>query len=338
MDQPIHAAPPSVVDSVEGRVEIDPAEVDSAYEGDGTDVASTTTSLRSSIVQYEWKNGRRYHSYQSGTYSFPNDEREQDRLDMVHHAFTLAMNRRLFVAPLSDPNRLRILDVGTGTGIWPICMGDSFPGADITGNDLSPIQPTWVPNNVRFIVDDVELDWSHPEHYDFIHVRYMAASIRDWPRLFRQIFDSLKPGGWVEFHESDNAMYSEDGSLDPDNPLVEFLRCTAAACDRLGRPMDPAPNFTRWARDVGFVRIKEQRFKLPVGIWPKDPRLKEIGAFMSCNFFEGIDAFTNVLLRDVLGWTPAAVEMMNARVRAASRRKDVHPIFDLLAVTAQKPL
>ncbi|UNI20534.1 hypothetical protein JDV02_006612 [Purpureocillium takamizusanense] len=321
--------PPSLV-----RVEVDTDEADSTYGNAAPSAAST--SLRSSILRFEWKHGRRYHSYQSGSYPFPNDEREQDRLDMMHHALFRLLDDRLFLAPI-DPNGLRVLDVGTGTGIWPIHLGDLCPGADVVGNDLSPIQPTWVPSNVRFIIDDAELDWAQPERYDYVHVRHMAASIRDWPRLFRQIFDSLKPGGWVELHEIDNTVYSEDGTLRPDNPLVELMDGLKAACDKIGRTMDPAPHLATWARDAGFARVDEQRFQLPVGTWPRDPRLKEVGAFMAMNFYDGVEAFTAVLLRDILGWPAEAVEMVNWRVRAASRRKDVHAMFDVVAVTAQKP-
>ncbi|KAI3528301.1 methyltransferase [Colletotrichum filicis] len=35
-------------------------------------------------------------------------------------------------------------------------MGDFFPNAEVTGIDLSPIQPSWVPPNVKVEVDDVE--------------------------------------------------------------------------------------------------------------------------------------------------------------------------------------
>jgi hypothetical protein len=54
-------------------------------------------------------------------YPYPNDEQELDRLDMQHHMFKLINNGRLFLAPLKGPKR--ILDIGTGTGIWPIEMG-----------------------------------------------------------------------------------------------------------------------------------------------------------------------------------------------------------------------
>ncbi len=35
-------------------------------------------------------------------------------------------------------------------------VGDLFPSSNILGVDLSPIQPEWVPPNVRFMVDDIE--------------------------------------------------------------------------------------------------------------------------------------------------------------------------------------
>lgn len=53
-------------------------------------------------------------------YIYPNDEQEIDRLDMQHHMFKMAMDGKLFQVPLQDPKK--ILDIGTGSGIWPIEM------------------------------------------------------------------------------------------------------------------------------------------------------------------------------------------------------------------------
>ncbi|KAK2751586.1 hypothetical protein FQN55_000307 [Onygenales sp. PD_40] len=36
-----------------------------------------------------------------------------------------------------------------------------------------------VPPNVKFYVDNVEAQWTNEQPYDFVHVRYMAASIKD---------------------------------------------------------------------------------------------------------------------------------------------------------------
>jgi hypothetical protein len=54
-------------------------------------------------------------------YRYPNDEQELDRLDMQHHMFKLVMEGKLYHVPLDNPKQ--ILDIGTGSGIWPIEMG-----------------------------------------------------------------------------------------------------------------------------------------------------------------------------------------------------------------------
>lgn len=324
------------VDDIMTEVEVDP-EVEESLFTYNQGASSASISIRSNVTRYEWKHGRRYHGYQSGSYNFPNDEQEQDRLDMVHHVFFRLLGDRLFLAPI-DPRGKTVLDIGTGTGVWPIHFGDAHPDTKlIVGNDLSPIQPEWTPPNVKFAVDDVELEWMEPEPYDFIHCRYMAGSIRDWPRLIEQIYENLKPGGWVEFMESANTMYSEDESLQPDNQIVVMMNGLLEACDKIGRTMDPAPSIKGWVEEAGFINTKQEAFKLPVGSWPLDPRLKECGALMGANFTEGVEAFTAALFTDVLGWSPSEVMVLNAGVRRAVKNPAVHPIFDVLVITAQKP-
>ncbi|KAK7422755.1 hypothetical protein QQZ08_009380 [Neonectria magnoliae] len=302
----------------------------------GEDIFSTSNTITSSVRKFEWKYGRRYHSYQAGRYSFPNDDTEQDRLDMVHHVYYRLLEDRLFLAPI-EPAGLNVLDIGTGTGIWAIQFGDEHPLAKIVGNDLSPIQPDWVPPNVKFVVDDIEMDWIEPIHYDYIHCRYMAGSIKDWPRLFKQAYDNLKPGGWVEFQETANTLYSDDGSLTPENPMLQMMEYLLLACDKIGRTMDPAPYFGQWATEAGFTELREERFKLPIGTWPKDQRLKEIGNLMRANFHEGVGAFTAVLCTEVLGWSREEIEVFNASVREASRQRSVHPVLDFVVLTGRKP-
>jgi hypothetical protein len=50
----------------------------------GSSVSSDTTSLSSSVFNYVYENGRRYASERLGNYLLPNDETEQERLDMFH--------------------------------------------------------------------------------------------------------------------------------------------------------------------------------------------------------------------------------------------------------------
>ncbi|OWT42494.1 hypothetical protein VFPPC_18391 [Pochonia chlamydosporia 170] len=69
--------------------------------------------------------------FQRDKYLFPIDEEELNRLDLFHHVFHLACNNTFFLSPLDKTQPLRILDLGTGTGIWPIMLSDlpSFFGS-----------------------------------------------------------------------------------------------------------------------------------------------------------------------------------------------------------------
>jgi hypothetical protein len=68
-------------------------------------------------------------------------------------------------------------------------VGDEYPGAEVIGLDLSPIQSAWVPPNVKFYVDDVESDWvEKPGSVDFIHARHVRMAIKDWPKLLDQAY------------------------------------------------------------------------------------------------------------------------------------------------------
>lgn len=323
----------------------DPGDVVAAAVGSDDDADSTfgkeppssSVSLSPGITEYEWKYGRSYHSYQAGLYCFPNDDREQNRLDMLHHAFLLALDDRLFLSPIGE-NPSRILDVGAGTGIWAIDIADEYPSAVVRGYDLSPIQPKHVPQNVEFFVDDVEKEWYESTEYDFVHLRNLLGSIANWPRLVRQIYDNLKPGGWIELQGTLNQPYSEDESLSSDSPVVQLMNGLRQAGRKRGRDMDPASSFKRWIESAGFVDVQERRFSLPVGAWPKDPKLRTIGIFMAESLREGIEGLTAVPFMEILGWSKEEVHVLNATVRRAVACGDTHAIFDFVVVIGMKPM
>jgi hypothetical protein len=103
-------------------IEVDTSSFSDDDECYSSGLASDSTSLSESILDYEYENGRRYHAFRSGKYALPNDEQEQDRLDMMHHIYSLMLGGKLHLSPLDDPQH--ILDVGCGTGIWVIDMAE----------------------------------------------------------------------------------------------------------------------------------------------------------------------------------------------------------------------
>ncbi|KAL5332377.1 S-adenosyl-L-methionine-dependent methyltransferase [Aspergillus crustosus] len=316
---------------------------DEAYS---SEIASYATSLSSSVTSYNWQHGRRYHNYKEGSYKFPNDEREQDRLDLFHSMFKLLLGNRLFLAPIRDKEEpLRVLDIGTGTGIWAIEFADEFPLAEeaslsflIVGNDLSPIQPRWVPPNVIFEIDDVEAEWPNRPPFDFIHSRYMCGSVQDWPRLFEQAYSQTKPGGWVEFQDFHLVNYSEDGTLREGNNVNRFYELLREACDKVNRPVTVGKELGKWAEEAGFVNVVHAKFQLPLGIWPREKRMKEIGALNMLQFLEGLEAFSTATFTNILGWEIEEVQAFLALVRRDAKDSKVHMMHDLHVVYGQKPL
>ena len=90
---------------------------DSGFDSESL-LGDETDTLASSIMHYRMENGRQYHSYCDGAYWGPNDEHAKEILDFAHHMYLLTLDHKLHLAPVSNPQR--ILDVGTGTGIWAI--------------------------------------------------------------------------------------------------------------------------------------------------------------------------------------------------------------------------
>ncbi|KAH0544444.1 hypothetical protein FGG08_001471 [Glutinoglossum americanum] len=335
-------------DSGLDHIEVDPNHQyrqyrpDSGYDGE-------VQTLASSTLAYPVEHGRRFHAYRDGNYIMPNDERESDRLDMIHHLMTLSLGNRLHKAPLDNPRR--ILDVGTGTGIWAMEMGyqlkhktgDLYPEAFVLGNDLSPIQPSLVPPNVYFEVDDVESPWAYNEPFDFIHCRYLTTAITDWPKLVSQVYQFViparshtAPNGWAEMMDYDLQLYSEDGSLTNDRPVMVWLDHILTASRMTGRDPCPGPQLEGWMREVGFTNIHHELLKLPVGIWPNDPHLKSIGAWNFLQMLNGLEAFSLRLWTHVLGRQWEQLQRLLVDVRNDFRDPGLHICINMHLVYGQK--
>jgi 2-polyprenyl-3-methyl-5-hydroxy-6-metoxy-1,4-benzoquinol methylase len=108
-------------------------------------------------------------------------------MDILSTVIRKALKGKLYCAPMSL-EYAKVLDVGTGTGIWSIHVGDEISTCRVYGLDRTPIQPRMVPPNVESQVSDVEAedDWSWAEPFNFIFCRQLNGSIKDWRRLIRQ--------------------------------------------------------------------------------------------------------------------------------------------------------
>ncbi|OJD39837.1 sam dependent methyltransferase [Diplodia corticola] len=320
------------------NIPVDENEDDSAY---GEDELSDTTSIASTIWRHRFENGRRYQKWKEGAYWGPNDDTQNDQLDIGHHMLRIVLGDKLMLAPIGD-NPQRVLDVGTGTGIWAIDFADEYPSAEVIGTDLSPIQPSLLPPNCKFELDDATETWTFPaNHFDFVHTRCLYGSIDDWDKYYRQVLRTLKPGGWFQQLEMSILTRCDDDTLDKyeDDVLKEWgpLFIDAANSPKFGRTLDIWKDMKQRMIDAGFEDVQQVDYKVPIGPWSSDPRLKEIGKWHLLYCFQGAEGWAMYLCTHVLGWKYEEVQVLVARFRAAIRSRKVHAYYTYSVVYGRKP-
>ncbi|KAK3290477.1 S-adenosyl-L-methionine-dependent methyltransferase [Chaetomium fimeti] len=261
-----------------------PVQEEIVYDGDSGlgDLASSTASLSSSILQYRTVLGRTYASEIGKSEGWtPNDAQHTESMDIHHHACTLLLDGKLYLSPLKD-NISKVVDIGTGTGIWAIDFGDEYPDAEVIGTDISPIQPTWIPPNVKFEIDDANLSWTwRDDTFDFVHVRGMIGTIIDWPAFYREAFRCCKPGGYMEHHDEAAEWHSANGEISEDSAMGQWGKVFSEGGKKFGRTFRLIQDDVqiKGMEEAGFVDIVVKDYMCPIGDWPEDRKQKEIGMF-----------------------------------------------------------
>ncbi|KAF7846114.1 hypothetical protein BT93_L5227 [Corymbia citriodora subsp. variegata] len=295
---------------------------DDADSALGDDQSNCTESLRSSILHSVYENGRGYHKYREGSYILPEDEREQERLDLQHELMLRTLHGRLSLVP-NDVPFSNCLDLGCGTGIWAIDYADQHPETQVLGIDLSAIQPDYIPPNCKFEVDDYDSEWTYRQKFDFIRGGLLVTSLSDPTGLFRKAYNQLVPGGWFEMQDLMMPIACDDGTMD-NTAWHRWNGYFYDAMKKVGRDIGWAAQYRKFFEDLGFQNIEEHIFKVPINSWPRDRALKDLGSFNLINMLEGLEAFTNRPFNRVLGMPMDEIELLLVDVRKDLQSKRIH--------------
>ncbi|KAK6951284.1 hypothetical protein Daesc_007815 [Daldinia eschscholtzii] len=237
-------------------------------------------------------------------------------------------------------------------------FADAFPKCEVIGTDISPTQPSWVPGNLRFEMDDFNLTpWTFaPGTFDFVHMRYLCGAVLDWDAVYAEAFRAVRPGtGWVEALEPALRIRSDDGTVCEGDgsalaawgPLFEEgarrygngSGVPGSADSGPSRPMNIVEDGTleRAFRRAGFVDVATQTLKCPLTPKSDDPHLSEVGLYAQSTMEEGMEGFLLYLFTQGLGWTHEQVILYLSRVRKELRDRRKSPYALVQVIYGRRP-
>lgn len=174
--------------------------------------------------------------------------------------------------------------------------------------------------------------------FDYIHIRQLAAWIDDWPRMIKQAYRALKPGGYIEIQDLTDFFHCDDGSLPTDSCLNQWIHLADQALRQIDRPWLGVQDLCRELfRREGFVEITERSVKCPIGTWPRDKVMKEIGLFARQMKYDGVEAFILSLFTKVLKWDAEKVMEFAEKAKKELMNSKYHSYERFYCIYSRKP-
>ncbi|KAF5639469.1 methyltransferase [Fusarium tjaetaba] len=195
-----------------------------------------------------------------------------------------------------------------------------------------------------------------PDSIDFVHMRYLFGSIKDWSALFKEAFRACRPGGWVESHEASAMMESDDGTVTDSSAMHEWGRFFIEGGKKMGQPCTIIEDDLqqKCMREAGFEDIQIADYKartqsnideqwlivvlqIAIGGWPKDKKMREIGQYVLAALEQDFEGYVLYMASQLLGWSMQEVKVYCAQLRRELRSTANHPFFRYRAVYGRKP-
>ena len=137
---------------------------------------------------------------------------------------------------------------------------------------------------------------------------------------------ALKPGGYLEIADLKTPPLSDDNSIPNPSYVMEFFHHLTTGTQKVGLSIENITILKSQLIEAGFPEsaIQTEMFKLPIGGWPKDRRLKEAGVFEMETLQGGLQSIGMGFFTRVLGWSVEQVEVFFVRVRKEFDDKKIH--------------
>ncbi|KAH7625220.1 hypothetical protein B0T09DRAFT_369536 [Sordaria sp. MPI-SDFR-AT-0083] len=152
-------------------------------------------------------------------------------------------------------------------------------------------------------------------------MRMLIGVFQDWHALFRQAYQTCKPGGYVESFVCSCHFVSDDGSVKPGSALDQWGNIWTEGGKAFGRTFDPyEEDLQRKGMEAaGFVDIEFKDMAIPMSI--------EMD----------LEGYLNYICHNLLGWKPEETKAFWAHVEKESNDPNIHGYVTARVAWGQKP-
>ncbi len=244
-------------------------------------------------------------------YLLPKDAQEQSRLNFQHRCLYSAIGNH-YLVPLR-PDVTTILDVGTGTGIWPVDMARLFPHAHIVGVDISAAALEYTSSSAyTFCLANVLKGLPFPDQqFEYVHQRLLVAAIpaANWASVIHELVRVTRPGGWVELLEV-GATIQQAGKK-----TTQLLDWMTGISQERGFDMRILPQLGEMLAQEGLEAIEYHDIPVPLGDWAG-----HVGAMLKADILSAFDAIKG----SYCAQANMPLEHFEAMVKLVAQEWEVH--------------
>lgn len=137
--------------------------------------------------------------------------------------------------------------------------------------------------------------------------------------LMLKFASNLEPGGWIEQVEMSFIPEVDGEGLPGGTHFKTWGAQILSSSRQADRSCDTCNEMTRRIQHTGFINIHTEQKKWPIGPWPKDKRLKEIGYINGLHWKAGLEGWSLRLLTKFgapYPWMKEEVQVYTAMLRA----------------------
>lgn len=100
--------------------------------------------------------------------------------------------------------------------------------------------------------------------------------------------------------EIDIMITSDDGTVTEEHFMHRWSQTLMEAAEKTGKSLASYDDMTELITAAGFEDIQERIYKVPIGAWSSDPKMKHLGRWNLLFCLEGADNWALYLLSQIM--------------------------------------